>query len=357
MNRLGAMEAFVRVVDAGSFCGAAKQLRIGQPAVSKTIAQLEERLGVRLLLRSTHGLTPTEAGRNFYDRAKRSIEEAEAAELAARGTAAALSGRLRVCAPLTFTRLHVMPRLPVFLAEHPSLDVDVVLEDRDTDLIEAGIDVALRIGRLTDSAVTARKIGQCQRRVIGTPAYFGARGVPPRTPADLLTHQAIIYEQRDGGASWAFRKGSSETTVTLSGRLRVSASEGIREAVFAGLGFAVASEWVFAPELKSGAVISILDDWSLPAVDLWGVFPAGRQASAKARAFASFIEAEMSNAEFAGQELSCSVSHIGSSGSGDRPGRVSRSGIAGLVGARLERKREIGAEKRAPGSARSSLAA
>jgi DNA-binding transcriptional LysR family regulator len=356
MNRLGAMEAFVRVVDAGSFGGAAKQLRIGQPAVSKTIAQLEERLGVRLLLRSTHGLTPTEAGRNFYDRAKRSIEEAEAAELAARGTAAALSGRLRICAPLTFTRLHVMPRLPVFLAEHPSLDVDVVLEDRDTDLIEAGIDVALRIGRLTDSAVTARKIGQCQRRVIGTRAYFGARGVP-RTPADLLAHQAIIYEQRDGGASWAFRKGTSETSVTLNGRLRVSASEGIREGVFAGLGFAIASEWVFAPELKSGAVISILDDWSLPAVDLWAVFPAGRQASAKARAFASFIEAEMSNAAFAGQELSYSASHIGSSGSGDRPGRVSSGGIARMVGLRVGRERETGAEKRASGSPRSSLAA
>jgi DNA-binding transcriptional LysR family regulator len=311
---------------------------------------------VRLLLRSTHGLAPTEAGRNFYDRAKRSIEEAEAAELAARGTAAALSGRLRVCAPLTFTRLHVMPRLSVFLAEHPSLDVDVVLEDRDTDLIEAGIDVALRIGRLTDSAVTARKIGQCQRRVIGTPAYFGATGMP-RTPADLLAHQVIIYEQRDGGASCAFRQGTSETIVTLSGRLRVSASEGIREGVLAGLGFPIASEWVFAPELKSGAVISILDDWSLPAVDLSAVFPAGRQASAKARAFASFIEAEMSNAEFAEQELSYSASHIGSSGIGDRPGRVSRSVIAGLVGAQVERKREIGAEKRLPSSARSSLAA
>jgi DNA-binding transcriptional LysR family regulator len=356
MSRLGAMEAFVRVVDAGSFCGAAKQLRIGQPAVSKTIAQLEERLGVRLLLRSTHGLAPTEAGRNFYDRAKRSIEEAEAAELAARGTAAALSGRLRVCAPLTFTRLHVMPRLSVFLAEHPSLDVDVVLEDRDTDLIEAGIDVALRIGRLTDSALTARKIGQCQRRVIGTPAYFAARGVP-RTPADLAAHQAIIYEQRDGGASWAFRKGTSETTVTLSGRLRVSASEGIREGVLAGLGFAMASEWVFAPELKSGAVISILDDWSLPAVDLWAVFPAGRQASAKARAFASFIEAEMSNAEFAGQESSCNVSQIVASGSSDRPGPVSGGGIARLAGVRVGRERDTGAEKRAPSSARSSLAA
>ena len=181
MDRLAAMEAFVRVVDAGSFSAAAKQLRIGQPAVSKTIAQLEDRLGVRLLLRSTHRLMPTEAGRNFYERAKRAIEEADEAELAACGAAATLSGRLRICGPLTFTRLLVMPRLSTFLTEHPSLDIDVVLEDRDIDLVAAGIDVALLIGRLADSAVTARKIGQCQRRVIGAPGYFEARGVP-QTP-------------------------------------------------------------------------------------------------------------------------------------------------------------------------------
>src|SRR6201981_2781737 len=143
MDRLAAMETFVRVIEAGSFSSAAKQLRVGQPAVSKTVAQLEDRLGVRLLLRSTHGLTPTEAGRNFYSRAKRSIEEAEEAELAARGAAATLSGRLRFCAPVTFARLHVMPRLSAFLAEHPSLDIDVCLEDRDIDLVAAGIDVAL----------------------------------------------------------------------------------------------------------------------------------------------------------------------------------------------------------------------
>jgi len=169
MDRLAAMEAFIRVVDAGSFSDAAKQLRIGQPAVSKTIAQLEDWLGVRLLLRSTHRLTPTEAGRNFYDRAKRAIEEADEAELAARGAAATLSGRMRFCGPLTFTRLLVMPCLSSFLTEHPALDIDVVLEDRDLDLVAAGIDVALLIGRLADSAVTARKIGQCQRRVIGIP--------------------------------------------------------------------------------------------------------------------------------------------------------------------------------------------
>ena len=297
MDRLTAMEAFVQVVDAGSFSSAANQLRVSQPAVSKAIAQLEERLGVRLLLRPTHGLTPTEAGRNFYERARRAIEEADEAELAARGAAERLSGRLRICGPLTFTRLHVMPSLSMFLAEHPALDIDVVLDDRDIDLIAAGIDVALLIGRLADSAVTARKIGQCQRRVIGAPGYFAARGVP-QTPADLLAHQAIVYEQRDGGATWAFRQGSSETTVTVSGRLRVSAGEGIREGVIAGLGVAVASEWLFAPELKSGTVEAVLGDWLLPPVDLWAVFPTGRRASAKARAFASFVESQMSISGF-----------------------------------------------------------
>src|SRR4029077_18753131 len=125
MDRLAAMEIFVRAVDSGSFSGAAKQLRIGQPAVSKIIAQLEDRLRVGLLLRSTHGLTPTEAGRNFYNRARRSIEEAEEAELAARGAAAALTGRLRISAPVTFARLQIVPRLPSFFAENPALEVDL----------------------------------------------------------------------------------------------------------------------------------------------------------------------------------------------------------------------------------------
>ena len=123
------------------------------------------------------------------------------------------------------------------------------------------------------------------------------------TPADLLAHQAIVYEQRDGGATWAFRQGTSETTVSVSGRLRVSAGEGIREGVLAGLGFAVASEWLFTPELKSGAVQAVLTDWLLPPVDLWAVFPTGRQANAKARAFASFVETRMSVSGFSASRL------------------------------------------------------
>ena len=289
MNRSSAMEAFVRVIETGSFSGAARQLRIGQPAVSKAIAQIEERLGVRLLLRTTHGLSPTKSGQNFYGHAKRAIEEAEEADLAARGASAALSGRLRICAAVTFARLHVMPHLPVFLNQHPALDVDVILDDRNVDLVEGGIDIALRMGSLTDLSLTARKIGQGRRLVLGTPSYF-ARAGEPQTPTELVAHQAVIYDQRGGGAAWTFRQGSAEIAVTLKGRVRVTAAEGVREAVFSDLGLAVSSEWMFEPELEAGKVRAVLQDWMLPALDLWAVFPTGRQASAKARAFATFIE-------------------------------------------------------------------
>jgi DNA-binding transcriptional LysR family regulator len=288
MDRLSAMEALVRVIETGSFSGAARQLRIGQPAVSKAIAQIEERLGVRLLLRTTHGLSPTESGQSYYEHAKRVLAEAEEADLAARGAGATLSGRLRFCAAVTFARLHVMPHLPAFLEQHAALDVDAVFDDRNIDLVEEGIDVALRMGSLRDSTFTGRKIGQGRRLVLGTPSYF-ARCGEPGSPTDLVGHQAVIYDQRGGGAAWTFRQGAAETAMTLKGRVRATAAEGVREAVFSDLGLTVSSEWMFSPELRSGRVRAVLEDWSLPAIDLWAVFPTGRRASAKARAFATFI--------------------------------------------------------------------
>jgi DNA-binding transcriptional LysR family regulator len=302
MDRLAAMDAFVRVVDAGSFSGAANQLRMSQSAVSKAIAQLEARLRVRLLLRSTRGLTPTEAGRIFYERAKRSVEEAEEAEFGARGAVTTLSGRLRIHATVAFGRLCVLPRLPGFLAEHPALDVDIVLDDRKIDLVETGIDIGLRAGQLSNSALTARKIAQCQRRVIGTPSYFNTTGVP-QSPADLIAHQVIIYEQPLGGPTWSFRQGQREVSVSLGGRVRLNSAVGVRACVLADLGLAVASEWMFAPELKAKTVKPVLTDWSLPPVEAWAIFPTGRQASAKARAFASFIERQMFNPDRFQQQL------------------------------------------------------
>ena len=302
MDRLAAMDAFVRVVDAGSFSGAAKQLRMGQSAVSKAIAQLEGRLRVRLLLRSTHGLKPTEAGWIFYERAKRSVDEAGEAEVGARGAATTLSGRLRIQATVAFGRLCVLPRLAGFLAQHPALDVDIILDDRKIDLVEAGIDIGLRAGQLSNSTLTARKIAQCRRRVIGTPSYFNAAGMP-QIPADLVAHQVIIYEQPLGGPTWVFRQGATEASVSLSGRVRLNSTVGVRECVLADLGLAVASEWMFAPELKAGMVKPVLNDWSLPPVDAWAIFPTGRQASTKARAFASFIESHMLNRDRFQQQM------------------------------------------------------
>jgi DNA-binding transcriptional LysR family regulator len=288
MDRLAAMETFVCVVETGSFSAAARRLNIGQPAVSKTIAHLEKRLAVSLLLRSTRGLTPTEAGLAFFERAKRALEEADEADNAARGIASGLSGNLRISAAVTFGRLHIVPHLGPFLDQHPQLNIDLMLDDRNINLVEEGIDVALRMGALTDSGLTARKIADCRRVVLGTPAYFAKYG-EPTCPAELSKHQAVVYNL-GGGTTWQFAKGSEQQSVILSGRLRVSAAEGVREAVLADQGLTLASEWMFAPELASGAVKTVMHDWTLPDLDLWAVFPTGRMASAKARAFVEFVQ-------------------------------------------------------------------
>jgi DNA-binding transcriptional LysR family regulator len=283
------METFVSVVNSGSFSSAARLLGLGQPAVSKTIAQLEDRLGVRLLLRSTRGLAPTEAGQAFFEHARRAIEEADEADVAAKGAASRLAGRLRVSAAVTFARIHIVPRLPAFLDANPDLNMDIILDDGNVDLLERGVDVALRMGSLNDSAMTARKISTGRRRVVGTPAYFAKAGAP-QTPAELSSHEAVIYDQGGGGSSWSFTRDAAETSVVVSGRLRVTAAEGVRAAILAHVGLAVASEWMFAPELASGEVVGVLDDWDIPGIDLWALFPTGRMASAKARAFVAFVE-------------------------------------------------------------------
>jgi DNA-binding transcriptional LysR family regulator len=289
VDRLAALEIFVRVVDAGSFSAVARRQRIEQPAVSKAVVQLEQWLGVGLLLRSTRSVVPTEAGQIFYERAKRTIEEADEAVMAAQGSANGLSGKLRVSASICFGRLHVIPSLSVFLAKHPDLDLELVLDDRYVDLVNEGVDVALRTGAMPNSNMTARRIAEGRSMVVATPAYLQRHGTP-KSPDELTSHQAIILTRGGGRDSFTFRKADAEVSVALQGRLKVTQAEGLREAVICDLGLAVSSEWLFSPELKSGKVVPILQDWSLPATSLSAVYPTGRLASAKARTFVSFIE-------------------------------------------------------------------
>lgn len=171
----------------------------------------------------------------------------------------------------------------------------MVLDDRNIDLLENGIDIALRMGVLPDyTTMTARHLARGRRLALATPAWLRQHGMP-QAPAKLAALQAVVYE-RDGGGQWTFRKGDEAVDVVLNGRVRVTAAEGVREAVLAGLGMAVASEWMFTPELARGEVNEMLRDWVLPPIDLWAVYPAGRRASAKARALADFV---------AGLDLGC----------------------------------------------------
>ena len=289
MARLREMEIFVRTVETGSFSAAARDLDMGQPAVSKAIAGLENRLGVRLLVRSTRRLTPTEAGVAFYERALRVIREADEAIAAAKGSGAGFDGRLRISAPVTFARLHLVPKVGEFLSAHPRLQLELVLDDRNVDLVAENIDAGLRLGVLTDSALTARKLGQAERLVVATPDYLTQRGVP-KTPQDLADHDAIIYGQSSGGQDWIFRQEAVEVSIRLQARLTLSAAEGVREAVLTGQGLAIASRWMFAPELASGVVVTVLEEWTLPPMDLWIIYPSGRLTSAKARAFVKWFE-------------------------------------------------------------------
>lgn len=290
INRFSLMETFVAVVESGSFSAAAKRLNVGQPAISKAIAALEAHLGTRLLLRSTRGQTATEGGLAFYEGAVRAIEQAQAAEKAARMSANEVSGTIRISAAVTFSRLHIIPRLAAFLASYPQLSVDLIMDDGHIDLVEHGIDVALRMGRLHDSSMTARKIASQPRSVMATPAYFAQHGLP-QDPAELKQHQCIVYS---GSAAtydnWVFTRDNQAQSVKISGRLKVSAAEGVRAAILADMELCIVSEWMFSPELADGSVCKILSDWQLPPIDLWALFPGGRLVSAKSRAFVSFVE-------------------------------------------------------------------
>ena len=290
MDKYQSMLTFVRVIETGSFSGAARVLGVGQPAVSKAVAQLESRLKVRLLVRSTHGLRPTEAGSRFFARARVAVEETDEAELAARGENEGLTGRLRVSAATTFARLHIIPHLPKFMADHPDLEIDVVLDDRFIDLIEQGIDLSLRMGSLTDSGLVAQKLATGRRSVIATPAYL-RRTSEPAHPEELTQHEAVVYSQLPD--AWVFKRSGEEVPVIVRGRARFSAAEGLRAAVLADMGLTVTSDWMFADKLLDGSVRRVLGDWSLPSIDLWAVFPSGRMVSAKARAFSSFVQGVM----------------------------------------------------------------
>ena len=257
MDILGPMQTFVRVVEAGSFTAVAGRQNTTQPTISRQIAALEEHLGARLLTRTTRVLTLTDDGRAFYEHALRALEALSEAENAVGRRRSKPSGLLRIATPVVFGRLHIVPRLQAFLARFADVTVDLVMSDTFTDLAEQGIDLAIRVGEITDPGLIAKRIGTVRRVTVASPTYLKAHGTP-RTPADLADHSCIVYTRLATGNRWIFESADGPLDVEVKGRYRADNSEAVREGVLAGLGIAVIPAFAFCGEIESGKVKTLL---------------------------------------------------------------------------------------------------
>jgi DNA-binding transcriptional LysR family regulator len=298
MDKLQAMRTFVRVVEAGSFSAVAKESNATQSAVSKQVAALENTLGAKLLIRTTRSLALTEEGERYFDQVRRVVAEIAEAETSLKHGEQQLKGWLRVAASVGFGKLKLMPLIQTFLATHPEVKIDVRLNDGFIDLVERGIDVAVRIGELPDSRLIARPIGVSRRELVAHRNYLRnlPKGIkPPKSPDDLMRHNCIVYTETTMRNAWRLNAGAGaaepEGTVRIikvEGNLQTDSSEVIRTSVLAGMGIGYAPLWLFENEIARGEVIRVLPDWSVRS-PIHVVTPQERRHSAKVRAFSDHL--------------------------------------------------------------------
>jgi DNA-binding transcriptional LysR family regulator len=289
MDRLGTMEAFTAVVDAGSFSAAALRMRSSKSLVSRQIAALESALGARLFQRTTRSLTLTEEGRRYHAQVVRILADIAEANQSLSNLQAAPRGLLRVNAPMSFGYLHLAPAIPDFLQQCPEVELDLTMNDRYVDLIEEGVDLALRLGRLADSSLVARKLAPARRVVCASPAYLKARGVP-ETPDDLKQHQCLCYSNIAANDEWRFvRRDGKSWPVEVKGRLHANNGDALREAALKDLGLVYLPTFIVGRDLQSGALVSVLTDYVAQDSGLYAVYPHARHLSPKVRAFVDFL--------------------------------------------------------------------
>ncbi len=278
--------AFVRVAETGSFARAAERMGLSKPVLSRRVARLEEQLGARLLTRSARGAQPTEIGEAYYARAANILAELEAAEEVVAAAVTQIAGPIRLTAPLSFGIAHLAPALADFAAVHPRVELDIEFEDRNVDLVAGGYDLAVRIGRLADSSLVARRIAPVRKTVIASPEYLARAGRPER-PADLAGHFILLYNQE----SWRFRVGDRWETVRLAPILRSNNGDMLLAAAVAGLGLAALPSFIAAPAIEAGQVEVLLLDFPLEEGALHAVMPPGRAVTARVRALVEFLVA------------------------------------------------------------------
>ncbi len=296
MDYLAAMRAFVRAVDHGSFSKAAAESGLKVSTVSRYISGLEADLGASLLNRSTRRLHLTEAGTTFYERAAAIIAEVEEAREATISLNATPQGLLRLNIPGAFGRRHIVPHLKDFRDLHPHIRLDVTLTDATVNLIEAGADMAVRIGALADSSLVARRLAPHRRLVVGSPAYLQRHGAPAG-PDDLARHDCIAFALQPSD-SWFFRptaEAEAETVeIPIHGPFRANDSEAVLSAARDGIGLALLPTWLLGEDIRAGRLVPLLTAWESliapgPERAIWAIYPPKRTVSPKVRAFLGFI--------------------------------------------------------------------
>ena len=288
MDKLDAMRVFVRVVETGSFSQAARDLNVSQPTASKQLAALEARLGTQLLARNSRSLAVTPAGQDYYEATVRILADIDDVEEKVVEGQSTPSGLVRVTLAPAFGRMYVIPRLLAFRERFPDVAIEMEVSGRHVDLIEEGIDVAIRIGRLPDSALVARHIGDMRMITLASAGYLASHGTPQTLDA-LRTHQRIRYVYQGDLVGWGFQVDGRPVTLDGGGAFRTNDAEHVRGAVLAGLGIAHHASWLFTDVLASGEVVQMLEQHVPPPFPISAVTAAGRRMPSRVRHFIDFL--------------------------------------------------------------------
>jgi DNA-binding transcriptional LysR family regulator len=290
MDRLQVMQVFVTIVEQGSLSGAAATLRTSLPTVSRSLSSLERELGVKLIARTTRGLTETDGGRLYYQRCRRILDELRSADAAVQTHSKVPSGELRVTAPVTFGRYHVSPYVPEFLERYPRLSFYLALTDHCESLSEQRLDLAVRVAMLQDQSLTAPRLGYVQRTVVGSPAYFREHPVPAH-PSELSQHNCLHFMHYLRADEWAFQEKGQSLAVRVKGNLRANNQEALLDAVMAGAGLAVLPLWLVKDGLDSGRLQRVLEAFERPRTPVHAVLATRGAPPGKVRAFVDFLSA------------------------------------------------------------------
>jgi DNA-binding transcriptional LysR family regulator len=297
MDRLSAMEVFTNVVEFEGFSAAASHLGISRASVSKQVIQLEESLGARLLNRTTRRVSVTEVGEAYYERCKRVLAEVEEADLLVEQLHSEPRGTLKVSAPMSFGVAHLGPAVSDFLSEYRELSISLTLNDRFTDLIEEGFDIAIRIAQSADSSLIARRLSGVRCVMTATPEYLERKGVPTK-PQDLSGHQCLSYSYLASGLEWSIFGPNGATSVKVSGPLKANNGEVLLQAARQNLGVAFLPIFLVREDIQAGVLVPVLEQYRLPELSVYAVSPPNRFPARKVQAFIAFLAERFETADF-----------------------------------------------------------